>query len=101
MTMKRIFYYDNLKGLLTMLVVLGHTLTICSNYYDYDSSLFKVCSFFMIPIFLIITGMFSRKSKKKPITRAKKMLIIVGIEKVIEFMIENVDIKKKKYRIRI
>lgn len=29
------------------------------------------------------------------ITRAKKMLIIVGIEKVIEFMIENVDIKKR------
>ena len=65
-----------------MLVVLGHTLTICSNYYDYDSSLFKVCSFFMIPIFLIITGMFSRKSKKEPITRAKKMFIIYAIAQI-------------------
>ena len=74
--MKRIFYYDNLKGLLTMIVVLGHTLTISSDYYNYDGSIFKICSFFMIPIFLIITGMFSRKSKKEPITRAKKMFII-------------------------
>ena len=81
--MKRIFYYDNLKGLLTMFVVLGHTLTICSNYYDYDSSLFKICSFFMIPIFLIITGMFSRKSKKRPITRAKKMFIIYAFAQII------------------
>ena len=29
------------------------------------------------------------------ITRAKKLLIIVGIEKVVEFMIQNVDIKKR------
>ena len=29
------------------------------------------------------------------ITRAKKMLIVIGIEKVIEFMIENVEIKKR------
>lgn len=81
--MKRIFYYDNLKGLLTIFVVLGHTLTICSNYYDYDSSLFKICSFFMIPIFLIITGMFSRKSKKKPLIRAKKMFIIYAFAQII------------------
>lgn len=29
------------------------------------------------------------------ITRAKKLLVIVGIEKVIEFMIQNVDVKKR------
>lgn len=81
--MKRIFYYDNLKGLLTIFVVLGHTLTICSDYYNYDSSLFKICSFFMIPIFLIITGMFSRKSKKKPLTRAKKMFAIYAFAQII------------------
>ena len=83
MPMKRIFYYDNLKGLLTMFVVLGHTLTISSNYYNYDGSIFKICSFFMIPTFLIITEMFSRKSKKEPITRAKKMFIIYAIFQVI------------------
>lgn len=38
------------------------------------------------------------------ITRAKKLLIIVGIEKVIEYMIQNVDLKKRntglEYKIR-
>ena len=29
------------------------------------------------------------------ITRAKKLLIIVGMEKVVEFMIQNVDSKKR------
>ncbi len=29
------------------------------------------------------------------ITRAKKLLIIVGIEKVVDFMIQNVDVKKR------
>lgn len=29
------------------------------------------------------------------ITRAKKMLIIIGIDKVIELMIQNVDSKKR------
>ena len=29
------------------------------------------------------------------ITRAKKLLVIVGIAKVIEFMIQNVDSKKR------
>lgn len=29
------------------------------------------------------------------ISRAKKLLVIVGIEKVVELMIQNVDIKKR------
>ncbi len=29
------------------------------------------------------------------ITRAKKLLVIVGIKKVVQFMIQNVDVKKR------
>ena len=29
------------------------------------------------------------------ITRAKKLLVIVGMEKVVNFMIQNVDVKKR------
>ena len=29
------------------------------------------------------------------ITRAKKLLVIVGMEKVVELMIQNVDVKKR------
>lgn len=39
------------------------------------------------------------------ITRAKKLLVLVSIEKVIEFMIQNVDVKKRntglEYKMRI
>lgn len=38
------------------------------------------------------------------ITRAKKLLVIVGMEKVVDFMIQNVDVKKRntglEYKIR-
>ena len=30
------------------------------------------------------------------ITRAKKLLIIVGYEKVVQYMIQNIDSKKRK-----
>ena len=39
------------------------------------------------------------------ITRAKKLLVIVGIDKVIELMIQNVEIKKRntglEYKMRV
>lgn len=39
------------------------------------------------------------------ITRAKKLLVIVGIDKVIDFMIQNVEIKKRntglEYKMRV
>ena len=35
------------------------------------------------------------------ITRAKKLLVIISTDKVIEFMIQNLDSRKKKYRARI
>ena len=39
------------------------------------------------------------------ITRAKKLLIVVGIEKIVEFMIQNVDVKKRntglEYKMKI
>lgn len=39
------------------------------------------------------------------ITRAKKLLVIVGIDKVVDLMIQNIEIKKRntglEYKIRI
>ncbi len=39
------------------------------------------------------------------ITRAKKLLIIVGMDKVIDFMIQNVEVKKRntglEYKMRV
>lgn len=39
------------------------------------------------------------------ITRAKKLMVVVGIDKVVEFMIQNVEIKKRntglEYKIKV
>lgn len=81
--MKRIFYFDNIKGLLILFVVLTHTLGICSDYYGFSHDWFKIITFFMMPLFIFVTGIFARKSKKTPIKRTSKMLIIFIIAQVL------------------
>ncbi len=81
--MKRIFYFDNIKGLLILLVILTHTLGVCSKYYGFSRDWFKIFLFFIIPLFIFVTGFFARKSKKSPIKRALKMFIIFAIAQVL------------------
>lgn len=81
--MKRNFYFDNIKGLLILCVILGHTLSICSTHYGFNSSLFKIVSFFMIPLFIFITGKFAKKSRKTPLKRSTRMLIIFIIAQIL------------------
>ena len=81
--MKRIFLYDNIKGLLILLVALGHVLNICGSYYNYSFGWYKLFTFFMMPLFLFIMGKFSSQSKKEPKARSKKMFIIFLIMQII------------------
>ncbi len=81
--MKRIFYFDNIKGFLILCVVLGHTLGICANYYNYGYSWFKIISFFMMPLFIFITGKFANRSRKTPLKRSLKMLKIFIIAQIL------------------
>ena len=42
--MKRIAYFDNAKGILIVLIVLAHVLSLCSSYYNYNDDFFKFAS---------------------------------------------------------
>ncbi|WP_028609838.1 acyltransferase family protein [Paenibacillus harenae] len=62
--MNRYYYFDNLKFVLVTLVVIGHALEPL-----YDSSLaaktvYNLIYFFHIPLFVFVTGYFSRKLDK-------------------------------------
>lgn len=81
--MKRIFYFDNIKGLLILFVVLLHTLSVCSSYYNFNYNWFKIFMFFLMPIFIFVTGFFAKKSKKTPLKKAVKMLIIFVIAQIL------------------
>ncbi len=80
---KRIFYYDNIKGLLTICVLLMHTLSLSAKYYNYDNSIFKIISFFIMPVFIFVMGFFAYKSKRTPLKRCKKMFLIYLISQII------------------
>ena len=72
--MKRIYYFDSVKGILILCVILGHTLSTTSAYYNFDYDFFKIITFFMMPTFLFVTGYFAKKSHKSPLERALKLL---------------------------
>ena len=82
MNSKRIFYFDNLKCLLILFVVLNHTISVCADHYIYEYSWFKIITFFLIPLFIFTTGLFARKSSRSPLERFTKILCIYIIAQV-------------------
>lgn len=61
--MKRIAYFDNVKGILILFIILAHVLSLCSKYYDYSDDFFKFAALFMLQCFFFISAYFSSKSK--------------------------------------
>ena len=98
--MKRIFYWDNLKGLLIALVVCGH---LCERYID-DSYLLEhiwtlIYSFHM-PLFIFVNGYFARLSSKPAEKKSLKMLGYYIMMQCI-FVVGNYLILGKEFKISI
>lgn len=55
--------FDTLKGLTTLIVVLGHVLQYCIKGYE-DSLAFNVIWSLQIPLFMVVSGYFSHSSKE-------------------------------------
>lgn len=72
---KRIYYWDNLKGILISLVVLGHLLLdyLGSGYANYI-----VCFiyFFHMPAFIFVTGFFSKYENTRSFKSIAKIVVI-------------------------
>lgn len=81
--MKRICYFDNIKGLLILCVILTHTLRTCSLHYGYSYSFYKLITFFIIPLFIFVTGKFAKKDRKTPLNRSLRMLKIFIIAQIL------------------
>lgn len=77
--MKRIAYFDNIKGFLIIFIILAHVLSLCSKYYNYSDDFFKFCSLFMLQCFFFISAFFastSKTSRKKRILKLLKLYLI-------------------------
>lgn len=74
--MKRIAYFDNVKGILILFIILAHVLSLCSSYYNYNDDFFKFASLFMLQCFFFISAYFSSKSKHK---RKKRILNLLKL----------------------
>jgi len=86
--MNRNPYFDNLKAMLIILVVLGHILSEMVDENIWLASIYMFIYLFHMPAFVLISGHFSRvvKTKKDLWNLAKKLLIPYAIFQVIYTM---------------
>ena len=62
MATKRIPYLDNIKGVLIVLVLIGHAIQYCSSTYEMDFSFRLIYSFHM-PLFFFVSGYLANKGR--------------------------------------
>lgn len=91
-TNNRIFYWDNLRFLLIVLVVVGHA--IDSNLKDYPmyQSLFFFIYTFHMPLFIFVSGLFAKSAVSKDKFRVEKILsylILYALLEVFIFLIKK------------
>ncbi len=93
-------YWDNLKGILILLVVCGH---LCERYID-DSGLLRhiwiVVYSFHMPLFIFVNGYFARKSTKPAAEKSLKMLKYYLLMQVL-FMFGNHWIRGAEFELAI
>ena len=93
-------YWDNLKGILILLVVCGH---LCERYIN-DSDLLKhiwiIIYSFHMPIFIFVNGYFARKSSKSPVQKSLKMLKYYLLMQIL-FMFGNCLILREKFELSV
>lgn len=71
---ERIYYWDNLKGLLILLVVLGHYVEYAMPLMPSLSRVWTAIYSFHMPAFVLVSGYFLGKSKRNPVERIPKVL---------------------------
>ncbi|MDD6212989.1 MAG: acyltransferase family protein [Clostridiales bacterium] len=88
---KRIYKWDNLKMVLIFLVVLGHFMNELTLEWDNMKSLYFFIYLFHMPLFLFVSGMFSRKTVNDPIKRRERIIGYVILGFILRFI--NLAIK--------
>lgn len=93
---ERDFLFDNIKGFLIILVVLGH---VIENYAYHNmpskiSFLYQLIYIFHMPLFVFISGYFSKKDNPKKLA---ELLIIYGFFQIIFFPLVGSFIKGETY----
>lgn len=93
-------YWDNLKGILILLVVCGH---LCERYIN-DSDLLKhiwiIIYSFHMPMFIFLNGYFARKSSKSPVQKSLKMLKYYLLMQIL-FVFGNCLILREKLELSV
>ncbi|MBR3161669.1 MAG: acyltransferase family protein [Bacilli bacterium] len=91
-TKQRVYFFDNLKFLLIILVVIGHVINFYIDSYKFFRIIFIFIYTFHMPLFVFITGLFQKKITNYnnfPWKRILYYLILVYCMKITIFSISN------------
>lgn len=80
---ERIFYWDNLKGFLILLVIAGHYIEYLMKQYPSLEYFWTAIYSFHMPAFILVTGYFLGKSHKNPLDKIPK---IAGLYLLMELL---------------
>lgn len=102
MDQKRIYYFDNLKGVLILLVVAGHFIEHSWSVYTGHLSLWIMlwtCIYsFHMPAFSMVSGYFLGKSSRNPLKKIPKVLFLYFLSCLL-YTLRNVY-HGKRFRLR-
>lgn len=74
-TNKRDFLMDNIKGILMFLVVFGHSLELFKDDFTVAGIIYTFIYLFHMPVFIFVSGYFSKNAEKCRATAVKKYLV--------------------------
>lgn len=94
MSKNRIYFFDNLKGVLIFLVVLGHYILPIHSISDPMNGVYEFIYLFHMPLFIFISGFFSKSIFKNGNLRIEKIIslvVLVGLFQISLTLIERYD----------
>ncbi len=101
-SLKRNAYFDNIKGVLILLVVVGHAVDIFTGSYDSAKAMFLWIYSFHMPLFIFVSGYFSgnaAKSKKRTAQRVFLFLTLYLFYKIGIYISNSLVAGKATFRL--
>lgn len=94
MNKERIYYWDNLKGLLILLVIIGHYVEYLMKPYPELTFIWTFIYSFHMPAFIVVCGYFLGKSRKNPVDKIPRILLLYMLMEVLYLVRELVFSQK-------
>ncbi|MCR6515116.1 acyltransferase family protein [Clostridium sp. LY3-2] len=97
---KRDYYFDTLKGVLILLVVIGNSLELSKTDLPFMHYFILFLYMFHMPLFAFISGYFCKQSKRSTVQRVSEIFILYVSVQTLYFMFYKFIMGETEYRLK-